>query len=99
MDNLVTVAVVVALVLAIHAAFAVYLYRSLTGSGSDTDPAVRTDTGGAAGRDGATDRETPTTVHCPTCGTPNDRRFQFCRRCVSDLSSGGNPRGSTIPSE
>lgn len=99
MDDLVTVAAVTLLVVAIHAAFAVYLYRSLAGSGSETDPAVRPDAGGTTAGKEATDRGTDAPVRCPTCGTPNDGRFQFCRRCVSDLSGSGNPKGSTVPGE
>lgn len=99
MDDLVTVAVVALLVVAIHVAFAVYLYRSLAGSRSDPSPAIRPDTGGTAGNDEAAGNEADTTVRCPTCGTPNDGRFQFCRRCVSDLSDSGEPRGATIQNQ
>lgn len=28
------------------------------------------------------------TVRCTHCGATNDRRYQFCRKCVADLSSG-----------
>ena len=110
MDDLVTIAAVGVLVFVVHAAFAVYLYRSLSGSSPDgtggptgegetlggpsglaADPEDRAGAGDRqpGGADGA--REGP--VQCPTCGTPNDPRFQFCRRCVSELSGSEPPRG------
>ena len=30
---------------------------------------------------------------CPTCGTPNDATYQFCRWCITDLSDTGTSIG------
>lgn len=99
MDDLVTIAVIGLFVVAIHAAFAVYLYRSLMGSESETDSAARSNVGETAARAAADGPKAGATVSCPTCGTPNDGRFQFCRRCVSDLSDTGTPKGPVTPGE
>ena len=99
MDDLVTIAVIGLFVVAIHAAFAVYLYRSLAGSESETESVIRPDPDGTAATAATDGRKTGSTVSCPTCGTPNDGRFQFCRRCVSDLSDTGTPKGSATPGE
>ncbi|MDL0134944.1 MULTISPECIES: zinc ribbon domain-containing protein [Halobacterium] len=33
----------------------------------------------------ADDDPTPTAATCPACGTENDSRYDFCRRCVRSL--------------
>jgi len=112
MEDFATIAVIGVLVFLVHAAFAVYLYRSLSGSATgSTGDSKREDppgepsglpsgdragpSGAEAVRERSADVEAPRegTVQCPTCGTPNDPQFQFCRRCVSELSGGGPPRG------
>jgi hypothetical protein len=96
MDDLITTVAIVALVVAVHTVFAVYIYRSL--SESRSDPATGESADGGPGGFGASDvpgeyegadRPAEDTVRCPTCGVPNAAEFRFCRRCVSDLSSGG----------
>ncbi|CCQ37025.1 small CPxCG-related zinc finger protein [Natronomonas moolapensis 8.8.11] len=100
------------LVLLVHAAFAVYLYRSLSGSTAERagsapgeDPPVepsglppedRARSSGVADLPERPDDAGPSpdgTVQCSICGTPNDPQFQFCRRCVSELSGSGPPQG------
>jgi hypothetical protein len=107
MDDLITTVAIVALVVAVHTVFAVYIYRSL--SESRSDPATGESADGGPGGFGASDAPgeyegadrpdavgpplfdgpAEDTVRCPTCGVPNAAEFRFCRRCVSDLSSGG----------
>lgn len=43
----------------------------------------------SSGRKGAVDGEAAgVRIVCSECGTPNDARFRFCRRCVAELPSG-----------
>lgn len=98
MEQLVIVGAVTVLLVFVHAAFAVYLYRSLSAErergenaasaterfGPTIDATAGETTPESADSDGSNERST---VSCPTCGTPNDPSFQFCRHCVSDLSS------------
>ena len=114
MNDVTTIAAVGVLVLLVHAAFAVYLYRSLSGSAPDgagepsgtgesepfgepsglsADPEDRVGAGAGDRHPGGADGAREGAVQCPTCGTPNDPRFQFCRRCVSELSGSEPPRG------
>ena len=97
MDELLTVGVIAVLFMLIHLAFAAYLYRSLSanrdGNAEATERVRRADSGEKSGTDelvsgtsNVDQTDERSTVPCPTCGTPNDPSFQFCRRCVSDLS-------------
>ena len=86
MESLALVGLLAALLVILHVAVAAYLYRvALSGDArpADGDPT-------------ADDRPTPpedrrfddadARTPCPTCGTPNDPSYRFCRRCVADLS-------------
>lgn len=77
----------------LHVAIAAYLYRAASPDGGEAGseylPADDVEPQPA----GSTDERIP----CPTCGTPNDPSYRFCRRCIADLSSsvtaGGAPDG------
>lgn len=84
MQGLVWLVALAALLFGLHAAVVVYLYRKATDSTDRTDlleapredlPPVEESTGHDDGL-----------IACPTCGTPNDPSYRFCRRCISDLS-------------
>lgn len=91
MDKLVTIAVILAIALGFHALFALYFYRQyladddsgdrplgeLDDVGSVAEPSEMASNGKAEERSG---------IPCPGCGTPNDPSFQFCYRCIADLS-------------
>lgn len=97
MEQLVTAVAIAALLVVVHAVFAVYFYRALSAEReTDDSPADAIDQFRSVASD-----ETPRTepepepdldgagqsaVVCPTCGAQNDPSFQFCRRCVSQLS-------------
>lgn len=95
MEQLVTAVAIAALLVVIHAVFAVYLYRVLSSERErDGSPGDAIDRFRSAASD-ETPRTEPesdpdgterSTVVCPTCGAQNDPSFQFCRRCVSQLS-------------
>lgn len=102
MEELVTLAALVVLLLGIHIAFAVYLYRSLsaerdneesTGLESVGEPKATAANSTPTEGSEADDRSTLT---CPICGVPNDPSFQFCRRCVSDLSDHSTSQGGAV---
>jgi hypothetical protein len=111
MDELAVTAAIVLVVFAVHAVFAVYLYRSLIGAESSgtEDAGVRESLPDLGRRDRGADAAasqpadpvedaSERTVSCPTCGARNAPEFRFCRRCVSDLSNATAPsggRGST----
>jgi hypothetical protein len=97
MEQLVTAAAIAALLVVVHAVFAVYLYRILSaepkGDGSPTD-AVEGFSSAASEEASRREQESDhdgadegSTVPCPTCGARNDPSFQFCRHCVSQLSN------------
>lgn len=98
-----TVAIVV-LVLAVHTVFSIYLYRMLTDSAADRTLNLNRlgDQNASGDVDSQHDIEDAAisaagsssgeTVFCPTCGVENATEFQFCRRCVADLSK-GYPQG------
>lgn len=110
MDELLTVGAIAVLFMLIHLAFAAYLYRSLSADrdgGGTTEPTEAVDSGGEPPVDDpvsgtstvdSADTEESSTVPCPTCGTPNDPSFQFCRQCVSDLSDRTSASGRTLQS-
>ncbi|QLD86999.1 zinc ribbon domain-containing protein [Natronomonas halophila] len=88
MEQFVWLVALAALLFGLHAAVVVYLYRRATDSTDAMDllethtqqddrPSVEE----SAGRDDER-------IACPTCGTPNDPSYRFCRRCISDLSGG-----------
>lgn len=95
MEQLVTAVAIAALLVVVHAVFAVSLYRILSGERRrDATPGDPIDRFRSAAPDD-TPRTKPepdpedadqSTVVCPTCGAQNDPSFQFCRRCVSQLS-------------
>jgi hypothetical protein len=97
MEELATAGAIAALLVGIHAVFAVFLYRVLSSERDNTEASPE------AVRMGSTAAEDPPAVDarpdsgrggerpavpCPVCGTPNDPSFRFCRQCVSDLSGG-----------
>ena len=86
MESLALVALLAALLVVLHVAVAAYLYRvtlSADGRRSDGDP--RADQRATSPADRRFDDGDETTA-CPTCGAPNDPSYQFCRRCVADLT-------------
>lgn len=84
MQGLVWLVALAALLFGLHAAVVVYLYRKATNSTEPMDllDASREDLPPAEASTGREDELIP----CPTCGTPNDPSYRFCRRCISDLS-------------
>lgn len=116
MTEIATVAVIAGLALVVHAALAVYLYRSLsdpTTESTESAPESRQCSGelprahehetgspqptksGHTSADPPAERTEPRSesIQCPVCGVPNDPGFQFCRRCVSELSGGSRAGG------
>ena len=108
MVDFTTITAIGAFVLLVHAVFAVYVYRSLSDSASEPTGESpgrpsRLSAEDSSGSSTPQDRPESTdssagssvagTVQCPVCGTPNDPQFQFCRRCVSELSANGPPQG------
>ena len=86
MDSLVFVAGTAVLLVALHVAVAAYLYRvALSRDDPASDAAATDDERAVPPGDGRAD-PADGTVPCPTCGTPNDPGYKFCRRCVADLS-------------
>lgn len=86
MDSLVFVAATAVLLVALHVAVAAYLYRVALGrDGAGSDAAAADDerppSPGGRRADPGDGR-----IPCPTCGTPNDPQYRYCRRCVADLS-------------
>ena len=83
MEGLLALAGAAALLVLLHVAVAAYLYRAAStkqeASASEYIPDPDRDR--TAGD--ADDR-----VACPACGAPNDPSYQFCRRCVAELSNG-----------
>ena len=71
----------IGLLVGLHVLMMLYAYRKqgeptsgATQFEPETTPSVSDDEAG--------------TVRCSHCGASNDRRYQFCRECVADLSSG-----------
>lgn len=92
------------LLFAFHVLVIAYLYRSISarrdGERADGDGSSEFDRFGRSDDDGVRAFESRTedpsvsgSISCPVCGAPNDPTFQFCRRCVSDLSEGSARRG------
>ena len=83
MEGLLALAGAAALLVLVHVAVAAYLYRATStkqeAPASEYVPDPDRDRAAAD----ADDR-----VACPACGAPNDPSYRFCRRCISDLSSG-----------
>ena len=81
MEGLLALAGAAALLVLVHVAVAAYLYRTTStkqeAPASEYVPDPDRATADAADR-----------VACPVCGAPNDPSYRFCRRCISDLSSG-----------
>lgn len=93
MDDLTTIAVILAIALGAHALFGVSLYRRYLGDGdSGEEPSDGLDDVGSAtepseiASDGKSEGRSE--IQCPGCGTPNDPSFRFCCRCIADLSEG-----------
>ncbi len=91
MDQLTATALILAIALGFHALFALYFYRRYLGDGDSKegppdeldDIGSATEPSKAASNGGSEERSE---IPCPGCGTPNDPSFQFCCRCVADLS-------------
>ena len=100
-----SIIVLTVLLFIFHLVIIVYLYRSISAKNdaereganvgplerstnammpSEPSDAAESESGSAAS----------TMVSCSVCGAPNDPSFQFCRHCVSDLSSGSRPSNS-----
>lgn len=92
MDSVLWFAAAAAVLIAVHLGIAAYLYRTaMDADGLGGEPEQRAsrnrkETGGGAGKTAGDGH-----VSCPTCGTPNDPGYQFCRRCVADMSGNGAP--------
>jgi hypothetical protein len=99
MEQLVWLVALAALLFGLHAAVVVYLYRKATDS---TDPMElldsRQENGDLPPVEDATGRDDER-IACPTCGTPNDPSYRFCRRCISDLSGGSAANGGPSPTD
>jgi hypothetical protein len=105
MDELVTAGAIAALLVGVHAVFAMYLYRVLSAEREQTEAptdsverigSAATDEPPSAGPQPDPERSgSRPTVPCPICGTSNDPSFQFCRQCVSDLSGGAMSTNDT----
>lgn len=83
MEQLVWLVALAALLFGLHAAAVVYLYRKATNATNPTDLLE------SYQEDVSVDESTghdDDLIACPTCGTPNDPSYRFCRRCISDLS-------------
>lgn len=105
MEELVTLGALAVLLVGVHVAFAIHLYRSLSADRNREGCADGTETGSASGREpkstaspksDGSDADDGSGQPCPTCGTPNDPSFRFCRRCVSELSGQTAPKGNAI---
>jgi hypothetical protein len=103
MDSIAWLAVVATLLVILHVAVAAYLYRrgaSNTPTGTDElrSPAVTREPSDPTRTisDDASERGTDH-VPCPTCGTPNDPSYRFCRRCIADLTGSGRAGDSAEP--
>ncbi|MCQ4333379.1 hypothetical protein KM295_07775 [Natronomonas sp. F2-12] len=98
MEELVTAGAIAALLVGVHAVFAVYLYRVLSAEPKKTESTAdavermgskASDETTTMGPGGDTEQGGDrSTIPCPVCGVPNDPSFQFCRQCVADLSGG-----------
>ncbi len=84
MDDLLWLGAAAGLFVLLHVAVAAYLYRSAAADGPDRAGEYIPAEVDERSADPADER-----VRCPTCGAPNDPSYQFCRRCVADLSAGG----------
>lgn len=83
----------IALLVGLHVLTMLYAYRHRG------DPA-----GASAGSDTETPRgnatdDSPKSISCPNCGTRNNRDYQFCRQCVTDLTTDHPQRQPTDRSQ
>lgn len=94
MESLAFVAAVALLLVVLHAVVAAYVYRvAHSGDGRLLEREASPDERAVQPTDEPEPPEVPDdSVSCPTCGAPNDPCYQFCRRCVADLS--GKQRAS-----
>ena len=83
MEGLFALAGAAALLVLVHVAVAAYLYRATSTERQAPASEYVPDPDRDRTAVDADDR-----VPCPACGAPNDPGYQFCRRCISDLSSG-----------
>ena len=81
MEGLLALAGAAALLVLVHVAVAAYLYRATSTKQEAPASEYIPDRDRTAG-------DTDDRVACPACGAPNDPSYRFCRRCISDLSSG-----------
>lgn len=104
MEDLLALGVLALLLLGVHIAFFVYLYRSqarkqkrsdepIAGVESIGEPNASASNSTAPEQQDETDSSE---VACPVCGARNDPAFQFCRRCVSDLSDTTTASGGGV---
>ncbi|WP_336133732.1 DUF7577 domain-containing protein [Natronomonas amylolytica] len=93
MEQLVWLVALAALLFGLHAAVVVYLYRKATGPTDPTDLLASSE--GEYPPAEETTGPDDERIACPTCGTPNDPSYRFCRRCISDLS--GNSAANAGP--
>ena len=92
MESLAFVAAVALLLVVLHAVVAAYVYRvAHSGDGRLLEREASPDQR-AVQRTDEPPEVPDDSVSCPTCGAPNDPSYQFCRRCVADLS--GKQRAS-----
>ena len=86
MESLAFVVAVAVLLVVLHVVVAAYVYRvTHTRGGGLLEREASADE--RAVRSAEDPSEVPdASVTCPTCGAPNDPNYQFCRRCVADLS-------------
>lgn len=79
----------IALLVGVHVLTLLYAYRQQGEPAAGTAQSESEMTVPAGGDD-----EDDGTVVCAHCGATNDPGYQFCRQCVSDLSSGSPHRYS-----
>ena len=83
MEELLALAGAAALLVLVHVTVAAYLYRAAsTGQEAPASEYIPNPDRDRVAVD------TDDRVACPACSAPNDPSYQFCRRCISDLSSG-----------
>ncbi|MFQ3320269.1 MAG: hypothetical protein ACI8UR_002257 [Natronomonas sp.] len=72
-----------------HIAIAVYLYRAaaMADAGGREEPYASERGREPQPAQNAVTESIDEWIPCPTCGTPNDPAYRFCRRCISDLTS------------